>query len=117
MKRKTKRLNSYEKMAKNGIAFRSQKFSKVGLTGKHSKIYNSETCRDFVDRSLDACGLDVDVINEGFGKKNILIKRGSVKGKNNRYNEKDVIGRFSDCDKLTAFVSGYEKAYIKFKRK
>ncbi len=106
-----------KKMARNGIAFRSPKFRKVGLTGKHSKSYNNETTRDYIDSILDSCNLDVDVIDEGFGKKNILVKCGSVKGKNNRYNESDVIGRFSNCSNLVSFISGYDRAYGKSKRK
>lgn len=103
---KEKMKNRFEKMAENGIAFRSPNFKKVGLVGKNSRIYNSVELRDVIDILLDSCKLDIDVIDEGFGKCNILIKR-YAKKENGRYNEKDVICRFYDCLKMWAFISGY----------
>lgn len=114
---KISKKNKYEKMADRGSAFRSPKFSRVGLVGKDAKKYNDETTRDFIDSNLDESNLDIDVIDEGFGKKNILIKRGAKKGKNNRYDEKDVVGRFSDCGKLSSFISGFSRAIGMKKKK
>lgn len=98
--------NRFEKMAENGIAFRSPSFKKVGLVGKNSRLYNSEQLRDVIDILLDHSKLDIDVIDEGFGKCNILIKIYASK-ENGRYNEKDVVCRFYDCYKMSAFLSGY----------
>lgn len=115
--KKAPKKNKYEKMADRGVAFRSSKFKKVGLVGKDSKDYNNETSRDFIDINLDESNLDIDVIDEGFGKNNVLIKSGAKKGKNNRYEEKDVVGRFSDCTKLVSFLSGFARGLKSSKKK
>ncbi len=115
--KKTTKKNKYEKMADQGIAFRSPKFKKVGLVGKDAKNYNDENSRDWIDVNLDDSNLDIDVIDEGYGKSNILIKRGAKKTKNNRYEEKDVVGRFSDCSKLSTFLSGFARGFRSSKKK
>lgn len=98
--------NQWEKMADRGAAFRSPRFSKVGLVGKGSKDYNDEISRDILDMTLDECNLDVDVVKDPLGNpQNIVIRRGAKK-ENGKYNENDVHGRFSDCSKLSSFING-----------
>lgn len=99
-------MNRFEKMAQNGIAFRSPCFKKIGLVGEESTFYNQDYIRDLIDKKLNLCNIDIDIINEGYCKFNAIIKLNAQK-KNGKYNEKDIIGRFTDCGRLIAFINGY----------
>lgn len=114
----TNKKNKYEKMAERGVAFRSPRFKRIGLVGKHAKDYNDEISRDILDITLDQCGLDVDVVGDGIGgKQNVIVNCGAKKV-NGKYEEKDIHGRFSDCQRLNTFVNGmYRGMKISSKRK